>query len=88
MGSNQSSAGITDRVRSWVDEWIFETFELSREGFADYRFLFAAYLFVVLRIAKPYFTELPDDLYMPPVEHMMLLSGFPPEWIIDGLNDL
>ncbi len=79
----------SDNSSDFLDQWLFDTFETSPSGLADYRFVFAAFFIIFVAPSpgsKIWLGQLPADLYAPPPGPMMLLDGFPPGAVMYGLS--
>lgn len=69
-----------------LDSWIFDTYEVSKEGLGMLRI--AASMFILFFLLPgnglghfEYLSSLPSQFYNPPPGPLSLLSSFPPEWV-------
>lgn len=80
------------RLSQRFDRWIFGSFAVTPEGLGLYRIFFAAFALLFLTpghsalvdFAAP--TVLPDAFFHPPPGPMMLFAGFPPAFVLHGVE--
>lgn len=71
---------MADRVDAWIHGG-----SITRTSLAGYRLVYALILLVLLPDFS-WVAAFPDSMYNPPPGPMHLLSGFPPEWFLNGLE--
>lgn len=72
--------------RDKLDSWIFDTYEVSKEGLGLLRMAASMFIFFFLLPGNGldhfyYLSSLPTEFYNPPPGPLSLLNSFPSEWV-------
>ncbi len=74
-------------ISRFFDQWIFQSYAISKEHLGFYRILYALFNLVFLfGFNFNWLSHLPHDFYAPPLGIAALWNGFPDTFILYGLN--